>query len=347
MRSLAIIGTRPQFIKHAMFERACKGKIDLINVHTDQHFDDYMSQVFIDQLGLGDPKYKVISKATSSVKQTSIMMNGIEEILLKEKPDNVILYGDTNTTLAGAIVASKHNIAVVHIEAGLRSFNKSMPEEINRITTDHIAEYLFCPSDTAKDNLYKEGIVKNVFMIGDVMKDLTVQTLENKLMPPAKLSDKYYFASLHRPYNVDDGFRLITFLEAINKLTYKVLFSLHPRTRNAFETFNIDKEHYKNIFFLNPLTYFDTMSAIYHSQGVITDSGGLQKETYWLHKKCATLRSETEWVETLANDSNKLFWNDLSGLNEHLLNQHAIWDDSLYGDGHASEKIVEHLISNT
>ena len=327
-----------------MFEKACKEKIELINVHTDQHFDDYMSQIFIEQLELSDPKYKIISKATTSVKQTTVMMNGIEEIFSKEKPDNIILYGDTNTTLAGAIVASKFNIPVVHIEAGLRSYNKSMPEEINRITTDHIAEYLFCPSLAALDNLSKEGILKNVYLVGDVMKDLTLHTKKNKLIPPAKLSDKYFFASLHRPYNVDDGFRLITFLEAINKLSYKVLFSLHPRTRNAFENFNIDRDHYKNILFLNPLSYFDTMSAIHHAQGVITDSGGLQKETYWLHKKCATLRSETEWIETLENNCNKLFWNDLSELNNYLLDNDAVWNNELYGDGHACEKIVNHLL---
>ncbi len=345
MKIIAIIGARPQFIKHFSFEKACEGKIELVTIHTGQHYDSNMSEVFFNQLEMNEPNYMLNIGSGNHGLQTARMMVEIESIVEKEKPDGVVVYGDTNSTLAGALVASKLHIPIFHIEAGLRSYNKEMPEEINRVLTDHISTCLFVPSEIATQNLKKEGIVSGVYNVGDVMKDLVYYVKENELIGEGKLKKNYYYVTLHRPYNTDCKERLSYVLSSLNSLSLKVVMAIHPRTNNLMKTFNLEKESYANINFIEPQSYFDNLSYLNNCQGLITDSGGMQKEAYWLKKKCVTVRKETEWVETLEGGNNTLLFKDLSKMNDVLNSEIGTWNDELYGDGHCSKKIVK-LIKN-
>ncbi|AUC14158.1 UDP-N-acetylglucosamine 2-epimerase (non-hydrolyzing) [Tenacibaculum sp. SZ-18] len=345
MRIIAIIGARPQFIKHFPFEKACEGKIDLKTIHTGQHYDENMSAVFFEQLGMKKPDYKLNIGSDSHGAQTAKMMIEIEEILVQEKPDGIVVYGDTNSTLAGALVASKIHIPIFHIEAGLRSFNKEMPEEINRILTDHISTCLFTPSSKATKNLQDEGIVKNVHEVGDIMKDLVFYVKENKLFKSINVVEEFYYATIHRPYNTDDKLRLDYILQVLNDLDKSVIMAIHPRTRKNIEIFNLKFDNFRNIKFIDPQSYLDNLSYLKESKGLITDSGGMQKEAYWLHKKCVTIRTETEWIETLKGGNNKLMFKDLSSLNIELLKFKSDWNDELYGNGDSSKKIVHGILN--
>lgn len=344
MKIIAIIGARPQFIKHFPFEKACEDRLNLKTIHTGQHYDENMSTVFFKQLGMRKPDYMLNVGSDNHGAQTAKMMVQIEEILLEEKPDGIVVYGDTNSTLAGAIVASKLHIPVFHIEAGLRSFNKKMPEEVNRVLTDHVSSRLFTPSKIASANLEKEGLVEGVYEVGDIMKDLVIYVEENKLLKSFK-EENYYYATLHRPYNTDDSSRLRYVLDSLNGLSKKIIFPIHPRTKNNMNAFDLNIEKFKNIEFISPQSYIDNLSYLIHSDGLITDSGGMQKEAYWLNKKCVTLRTETEWVETLVGGNNILLFNDLSTLDEELINVGEDWNEDLYGDGNASEKIISRILS--
>ncbi len=341
MKILAIVGARPQFIKHFSFEKACKNKLTLKTIHTGQHYDANMSDVFFNQLGMKEPDFMLQIGSGNHGLQTAKMMIEIEKIVEEDKPDGMVVYGDTNSTLAGALIASKLHIPVFHIEAGLRSFNKEMPEEINRVLTDHVSESLFVPSTIAVDNLQKEGIVNNVFNVGDIMKDLIYYIKENDLINDKKIEGNYYYVTIHRPYNTDSKERLEYVLKSLNKLDVKVLMSIHPRTSNLMKTYELEENLYTNIEFISPQSYFDNLSHLYHSCGLITDSGGMQKEAYWLTKKCATIRKETEWIETLSNGSNILLFEDLSNLNLLMKEANLNWDNTLYGNGNTSNKIVE------
>ncbi|CAL2090612.1 UDP-N-acetylglucosamine 2-epimerase homolog [Tenacibaculum sp. 190524A05c] len=343
MKIIAIIGARPQFIKHFPFEKACEDRLNLKTIHTGQHYDENMSAVFFKQLGMRKPDYMLNVGSDNHGVQTAKMMVQIEEILLEEKPNGVVVYGDTNSTLAGAIVASKLHIPVFHIEAGLRSFNKKMPEEVNRVLTDHVSSRLFTPSKIASANLEKEGLVEGVYEVGDIMKDLVIYVEENKLLKSFK-AENYYYATLHRPYNTDDSSRLRYVLDSLNGLSKKVIFPIHPRTKNNMNAFDLNIEKFKNIEFISPQSYIDNLSYLIHSDGLITDSGGMQKEAYWLNKKCVTLRTETEWVETLIGGNNILLFEDLSCLEKELLKVNLSWDNNLYGDGNASNKIVNEIL---
>jgi UDP-GlcNAc3NAcA epimerase len=344
MKIIAIIGARPQFIKHFPFEKASEGKFELKTIHTGQHYDENMSAVFFEQLGMKKPDFMLNVGSGNHGEQTAKMMLEIEKILLEEKPNGVVVYGDTNSTLAGALVASKIHIPVFHIEAGLRSYNKKMPEEVNRILTDHVSSCLFTPSTIATKNLEKEGIVENVFEVGDIMKDLVVYIAENNLFKEKSVSD-FYYATIHRPYNTDSKERLAYIFETLNSLGKTVVMPLHPRTRNIAQEFNLKIGDYTNINFVEPQSYLDNLSFLRASEGLITDSGGMQKEAYWLQKKCVTIRTETEWVETLKDGNNVLLFEDLTTLNIEIQKRETIWDDLLYGEGNCSRTIVEKIIN--
>jgi UDP-GlcNAc3NAcA epimerase len=341
---IAIIGARPQFIKHFPLEKATKGRINLITIHTGQHYDSNMSDVFFNQLGMSHPDYMLQLGGGNHGEQTGKMMIEIEKIVINEVPQAIIVYGDTNSTIAGALVASKLHIPLFHIEAGLRSYNKKMPEEVNRILTDHISDLLFVTSDIAIENLKKEGIEEGIFLVGDLMKDLVLSVKKDNLIGEKKIIDTYYYATIHRPYNTDSHERLLYILDQFNVLDKKVLLALHPRTNKLLADYNIKKEDYNNIIFIDPQSYLSNLNYMIHSDGIITDSGGIQKEAYWIQKKCVTLRSETEWVETVALGGNSLLFEDISSLEIEMNSEPSNWDESLYGSGNCAEQIVETIL---
>ncbi len=341
---IAIIGARPQFIKHFPFEKAAKNKIDLITIHTGQHYDANMSDVFFNQLGMRLPDYTLQLGGGNHGEQTGKMMIEIEKIVLNEMPQAIVVYGDTNSTIAGALVASKLHIPLFHIEAGLRSYNKKMPEEVNRILTDHVSDLLFVTSNIAIENLRKEGIVNGIFLVGDLMKDLVMSVKEDNLIGEKKINDFYYYATIHRPYNTDSHERLLYILKQFNVIDKKVILALHPRTNKLLLDYQIKKEEYNNIIFIDPQSYLSNLNYMVYSDGIITDSGGIQKEAYWIQKKCVTLRSETEWVETITLNGNTLLFDDISTLEKEIKNQPSDWDTGLYGNGDCAKQIVETIL---
>jgi len=272
------------------------------------------------------------------------MLQQIEGILFQEKPDAVLVYGDTNSTLAGALAAVKIQIPVIHVEAGLRSYNKEIPEEINRIMTDHVSTLLFCSSPNGILNLQSEGITKGVFDCGDLMKDALI-LLQHRLQDSVK--EKYIFATFHRPYNIDRIERLTQILDILNNLSVKVIFPLHPRTRKAINSNNLKLSDYKNIRFINPVGYIDSLRFQKYSDCVITDSGGIQKEAYWLKRKCITIRSETEWIETLKGSWNELIFDHLPFIGSALRNTpiESEYQTSLYGEGDASGQVSKTIFT--
>lgn len=336
---ISIIGARPQFIKHAPMSVSLKKKFQSLSIHTGQHYDENMSEVFFDELRIDRPDFILnLGEASRHGAQTAVMLRQIEEILIAEQPDAVLLYGDTNSTVAGSLAASKLGIPIIHIEAGLRSFNREMPEEINRVITDHLSSLLFAPTKIAIDNLKKEGIEKNVFLTGDVMCDAL-----NMVRPflERKRKDRYYFATIHRPYNTDEKNRLLNVVEALNSLLLPVVFPIHPRTANNLKKWNVDVAQYANLYFIDPVGYKDCLSYQTYCDCVITDSGGIQKEAYMLKKQCITIRKETEWVETLEGGCNTLVFEDLTLLPEILSRRESLRFKNLYGDGKAADEIAD------
>ncbi len=342
---LAIVGARPQFIKHFPFEKEARKYFDLITLHTGQHYDDNMSQIFFKELGMKKPDFTLHLGGGSHGYQTGRMLIDIEKVLLDEKPDGVVVYGDTNSTLAGALASAKIHTPVFHIEAGLRSFNKKMPEEINRILTDQISSLLFITSEKAKENLNNEGIKHGIFPVGDLMKDLLFYAIsESKL--ERKEPDNYFYVTLHRPYNVDKENRLKKIILTLSQLERKVVFAVHPRTKKRIHEFGLmDSQKFHNIKLIPPQSYFNNLSYLYYSSGIITDSGGMQKEAYWLKKPCVTIRSETEWIETLKDNANTLIFDDLDNLPNSFIQKPKYFDPDLYGDGSAAIKICQ-VINN-
>lgn len=302
MKIMSIVGARPQFIKLAPLSKELKKYHNEIIVHTGQHFDKEMSDSFFKELEIPESNYNLNINSGLHGEQTGKMLIGLEKVVTKEKPDLIIVFGDTNSTLAGALVCTKLNIPLVHIEAGLRSFNKSMPEEINRIIADHISDYLFAPTQKAMKNLKKENLSDKSYLTGDIMVDSLNYALQqlaksailerNNLEP-----NKYYLVTLHRPYNVDDPQNLADILSEIGKLSLKVIFPVHPRTKKIIFDNNIIVNN--NIVLHKPIGHLDFVKLEANAYKVITDSGGIQKEAYILKKPCITLRSETEWVETV------------------------------------------------
>ncbi len=315
---VSIVGARPQFIKLAPLSKVLReeGFKETI-VHTGQHYDDNMSDIFFKELEISEPDYNLGIGSGSHGEQTGKMLIAIEEVLMKRKPDLVIVYGDTNSTLAGALASSKLHVKLAHVEAGLRSFNKMMPEEINRIVTDHLSDILFCPTETAVKNLEKEGITKGVYLVGDIMFDALMyfsrmSEEKSKILQNLKLNPKeYYLLTIHRAENTDNYDRLKNILLAIAQFRRKAVFPIHPRTRSRIKEFNLgnylDNE---NILLIDPVGYLDMISLEKNAFAIFTDSGGVQKEAFWLRVPCITLRDETEWIETV-----KYGWNTLVGAN--------------------------------
>lgn len=310
MKIITIIGARPQFIKAAMVSKALDKTFEEVIIHTGQHYDKNMSEIFFNQLEIPKPKYNLNVGSGSHGKQTGEMLAKIEAVLLQEKPDFVMVYGDTNSTLAGALAASKLLIPVIHVEAGLRSYNQNMPEEQNRVLTDHISQILICPTDTAVENLKKEGITENVYQTGDVMCDsvLYYSKLATQKINPQKLQltgiyenrpiQNWYLATIHRAENTMDDTNLTNILAAFEELKVPVVFPVHPRIRTIVDAL-MTKNHYQNIYFVEPVDYLTMLYLTQNAQKVVTDSGGLQKECYILDTPCITIRDQTEWVETL------------------------------------------------
>ncbi|MEO7316275.1 MAG: UDP-N-acetylglucosamine 2-epimerase (non-hydrolyzing) [Ginsengibacter sp.] len=337
---LSVIGARPQFIKHAPMQLELQKYFKALTIHTGQHYDKNMSDVFFNELHIPQPDFLFdIGGSKPQSEQTGIMMTKIEKVCMQEKPDALLIYGDTNSTLAGALVGAKLSIPIIHIEAGLRSFNRAMPEEVNRIVADEFSTFLFCPTQQAIENLKKEGIRhQGIFLSGDVMCD-TLQLVKDKIK---RLCDEpYYFATLHRPYNTDEKNRFVRILDELNNLGKLVIFPIHPRAVSRMNSFRIDQKYFKNIRFIEPIGYIESLSFQKFADAVITDSGGMQKEAYMLEKKCITVRSETEWTETLTNGWNTLVFDHIDDIKNELKISPGEYIPDIYGTGNAANEIVE------
>lgn len=348
MKIITVIGARPQFIKAAAVSNVLRLEHHEVMIHTGQHYDDNMSKIFFDELKIPQPDYHLNVGSGNHGKQTGQMLEKIEEILLAEKPDGVLVYGDTNSTLAGALAASKLLIPVAHIEAGLRSFNKAMPEEQNRIVTDHLSKLLFAPTETAMRNLHHEGLAEQAYHTGDVMYDamlhfskLAEQNLEI-LDQHGLVSGKFILVTIHRAENTNDIDRLKSIVEALNECGQSIVLPMHPRTRKFIADYKLSfSEHVKLI---DPIGYLDTIRLEKHCAKLVTDSGGCQKEAFFMNKPCITMRDETEWVETVENGWNVIVGADktkiLSAIEEFVPTQPKI---NHFGEGDAGAKIVAHL----
>lgn len=348
MKIITVLGARPQFVKAATISRALltnSSNLEEKILHTGQHYDVNMSDVFFEEMGIPKPDFRLNVNGKGHGAMTGQMLTEIEEILIEEKPNLVLVYGDTNSTLAGALAAKKLHIPVAHVEAGLRSFNMKMPEEINRILTDRISDLLFCPSQNAIENLKKEGyanIDSKVFNVGDVMYDAAIHY--GKLIGEREINEDYILSTIHRAENTDDISRLKEIVSALNKINNEVMVvvPLHPRTRKILSKFDL-KVEFK---ILDPVGYHEMINLISHSSLIITDSGGLQKEAFFFNKYCVTTRDETEWVELVDNNVNILTGADenkiLEGYNL-LINKAFSKTIEPYGKGNAAEIIVAEI----
>ena len=357
IKFLLIVGARPQFIKAAPIIDELEGRYPYRLLHTGQHYDDNMSAIFFNELGIPAPDVNLGIHSRTRGAQISAMLAGIEAYVTQERPELILVFGDTNSTLAGALASTACGIRLAHLEAGLRSYNRQMPEEMNRVLTDHISDLLFCPSQTAVDNLAKEGIKENVYLVGDLMMDMLRASQErakasSAILSQLGLADKgFLLATIHRSENTDDETRLQELIEALLSLHEPVVLPLHPRTRKALEGSDLSAALQPgsgtNLKITQPLSYLDMVRLVSSAQMVLTDSGGLQKEAYWLGVPCVTLRDETEWVETV-----QAGWNRLAGADTKKI-FHAVQDfnppkerPSLYGDGHAAKRCVELMLES-
>ncbi len=348
-RILTVVGARPQFVKAAPLVAALRKRFEHLLLHTGQHFDDAMSGAFFRELGIPKPQIALGIAGGAHGAMTGAMLAGIEAALARVKPSLVVVLGDTNSTLAGALAASKLHIPVAHVEAGLRSFDMKMPEEVNRRLTDHVSSLLFCPTRSAAANLAREGIRKGVFVVGDVMTDLL-----KKMKQPARaalrkmdLPRDFYFATVHRQENADDRSRLQGILEALGRLPYPVVLPLHPRTLSRLKTFKLPVP--PNIQTMGPVSYAQSLGLSLGARAVLTDSGGLQKEAFLLGKPCLTLRDTTEWTETLQGGANRL----VGATPERIIravqtiekNPPEVNPGVIYGDGRTAERIARSIKS--
>lgn len=360
MKILTIIGARPQFIKAVSVSEALKERgVEEFILHTGQHYDSQMSDIFFRELNLKSPDLNLHIQGRIHGQQTGRMLEAIEQVLIQEKPDRVLVYGDTNSTLAGALASAKLHIPIDHIEAGLRSFNKKMPEEVNRILTDHLSALLFSPTKIATHNLKKEGFTDNqIKEVGDVMYDAVLHFLPLVNQRKTNILDElgirkksYYLATIHRAENTDDPSRLKEIFRAFESIGKYVplILPLHPRTKEKMRSYDIK---INNVVLTEPLGYLNMIFLTHHAALILTDSGGLQKEAYFAEVPCLTLREETEWIELIEAGWNKLVpvTIDLTEALPAYINEMAnnIRDHQLflYGKGNASQKIVDHIIKH-
>ena len=350
MKIISVVGARPEFIQATPVSRALRKSHHEILVHTGQHYDYKMSQTFFDELGIPTPDHNLEVGSGSHAGQTAEILVRFEEIVLKENPDLIIIRGDTNSTLAGALVASKLHIPVVHIEAGERSYDRRMPEEINRLVADQLSTAYFCVSQTAAKQLAREGITENVFWVGDVMLDAN---LANRPLARQKstvlstlglASGSFGLVTVHRAANTDDPARLANIVTALNQVGETVVFPVHPRTRGALE--KLDVQFADNVRVIEPVGYYDMMMLEENARIIATDSGGVQREAYFMKKPCITLRDETEWTETVHVGWNKLVGVDVDAiLHEWKTFTPPAEQPPIFGDGKAGEKIAHQLDS--
>lgn len=349
MRVASIVGARPQFIKLAPVSRAVRQRHEECIIHTGQHYDPALSSQFFEELGIPAPAYNLGIGSTSHGAQTGRMLEAVEAVLLKERPDCVIVFGDTNSTLAGALAAAKLQIPIAHVEAGLRSFNRQMPEEINRVLTDHLSSQLFCPTETARQHLRREGISEGVEVVGDVMYDVLRQSQPKlaerarTLLPALSLEPQtYVLLTIHRQANTDDPARLGQITQAFNDLKMPIVFPLHPRTRRLIAEYHLSWGNHVRL--IEPVGHLDMLTLAQSAYRVATDSGGLQKEAFLLQVPCVTLREETEWPETLEGG-----WNVLVGSNSEAViqaihrSQPAVLQQHPFGQGNTAQRIASLL----
>ena len=349
MKVLTVVGARPQFIKAAPVSRVLRRHHKEFLLHTGQHYDDAMSDLFFRQLSIPAPDLNLEVGSGRHGVQTGAMLPGIESVAIDQKPDWILVYGDTNSTLAGALVGAKLRIPVAHVEAGLRSFDRRMPEEINRVVADHVSELLLCPTDTAVENLAREGVTSGVRMVGDVMYDAFEQNLEvahrsqTEMLAELGLeAGAYVLLTVHRAENVDDATRLTAILRGVTDSGRRIVFPVHPRTRAALGSGGFVPA--PNLMLIEPVGYLEMLVLEENAEAIATDSGGVQKEAYFAGRPCITLRDTTEWTETIAAG-----WNVLVGTDSGAIAR-ALGDfrpkgtrPKLFGDGHAAEQVVEAL----
>ncbi len=357
MKVLTVVGARPQFIKAAPVSKALRaaGHAEIL-VHTGQHYNDNMSAVFFRELAIPEPDYNLEVGSGSHGWQTGQMLMHLEEVIQEQKPDWVLVFGDTNSTLAGALASVKLQVSVAHVEAGLRSHNRTMPEEYNRVLTDHCSDLLFCPTQTAVDNLAREGITQGVHLVGDTMYDAVLQFAEiarqgSTILQRLGLTPKgYLLATVHRPYNTDVPENLRNILAAFAEIGEPIIFPVHPRTRKMIAEldgmFNVGHGA-SNVSMIEPVGYLDMLTLEQNARLVLTDSGGIQKEAYFFGVPCVTLRLETEWVETVEAGWNRLVRLEpsqiLHAVKVMLLSARAKERPPLFGDGTAAQHVVRIL----
>ena len=349
MRVLTVVGARPQFIKAAAVSRVLRQQHEEILVHTGQHYDYEMSGIFFEGLEIPKPEANLEVGSGLHGMQTGAMLTGIEKLLVNEKPDRVLVYGDTNSTLAGALAASKLHIPVIHVEAGLRSFNRLMPEEINRVVADHLSDLLLCPSQVSVKNLSDEGITRGVHLVGDVMLDVLNWAREraqdrakDTLAKFGLSAGGYLLATVHRSENTDDPEKLRSIIDAFNAVSEPILFPIHPRSRKMLKQGGFVLK--PNVRVIDPLGYFDMVVISSYARAILTDSGGLQKEAYWLGVPCITLREQTEWIETAESGWNRLVGADRDKILTAIQSfRPPVARPSLYGDGKTASRCVELL----
>lgn len=356
MKIVTVVGARPQFIKAAAVSRVIRddyaGKIEEVLVHTGQHYDDNMSKVFFDELDIPHPKYNLEISGGQHGAMTGRMLEAIENVLAQEKPDWLLIYGDTNSTLAGALAAAKLHIPVAHVEAGLRSFNMRMPEEINRILADRVSSLLFCPTQTAVNNLKADGLNKGVHDVGDVMYDVALfyrdrARQQSTMLNALKVSTgEFALATCHRAENTDDAARLGEILSALAEVATQlpVVLPLHPRTSKLVEKFNFT-HLLSQITVVEPLPFLDMVALEQAAKIILTDSGGVQKEAFFYHVPCLTMRDETEWVETTATNANVLVGANRSLLIDWFARlQSGQWRPDYSGSPYGTGKAAQHIL---
>jgi UDP-N-acetylglucosamine 2-epimerase len=352
---VSIVGARPQFIKASSVSRAVRLHFQEVLVHTGQHYDEAMSKVFFDELEIPRPDYDLGVGSGTHAAQTGLMLERIEKTLMDEKPDAVLVYGDTNSTLAGALAASKLCVPAGHVEAGLRSFNRAMPEEINRIAADRCSDWLYCPTRTAMENLEREGMAAAALLTGDVMLDAAlhferIAETRSRILKSLRLKPKgYLLCTVHRAENTDHPERLGRIVEALAALDGPVVFPVHPRTKKVLDATPLGETLRKarRVMLLPPVGYLDMVLLEKHASKILTDSGGIQKEAYFYGVPCITLREETEWVETAADG-----WNVIAGTDPDRILE-AVRASAArpaqghpFGDGNASRSIADAVLKN-